>query len=97
MNTPAGMDVTSVTIAATEHAYRVRGLITFLRDTADQVHALAEKGAPICTGEAAGWVIRLDTIGNALAESSDNLSDTMRAAGMDAPLALGNLTQRENT
>ena len=97
MNAATPQTEANVTLIAIEHAFKVRGLIAFLRDTADLMHTLVEKCEPICPGEAAGWVMRLDTIGNALAVSNDEMSDTLSAAGFSAPLAWGNLVHREGT
>ncbi len=85
-----------LSLTVTEHAFRLHGLIPFFRDLADQIYTASNNDAPTDSADMGVWVLKLDTLLNALSDSSDDLSEHARKAGIAAPLSWGSVVQRED-
>ncbi len=91
------MSAAILPLVSSQHAFLEHGLLAFYRDLADEMHKAAEADSPVQSVDVSTWVLKLDTLNNTLAESSDTFSDALRAAGSTAPLAWGSLVNREGT
>jgi hypothetical protein len=95
MEAPPPADAqTFARLTATELAFFVHGFIPLLRDVNELIYKAVEASEPIDPSEAAGWVLRLDTLTNMLTNTSDECADDLRKCGVDAPLAWGTTVQR---
>lgn len=97
MSRPTLDHALAVTMAASEHAWTAHGLIAFYRDIADQMFEASEADEPIDSADVFLWRLKLDTLGNTLTASLDDLSTAMRKSEFSAPLAWGTFVAREGT
>jgi hypothetical protein len=82
-------------MASTECAHFLFGLVLLVRDLAEMMHTAAERDELIEPGEVAGFVTRLDLLGNCLCERSDEFSAALRMQGVSAPPGWGGEVHRE--
>ena len=84
-------------LTVTEHAFLVHGLVPFFRDLANEMVGESANDRPVDASYIANWVLKLDTLLNALSSSSDDFSEHARNAGIFAPLAWGSVVMRAGT
>ena len=83
-----------VQMTAAQHVAAVAGFVNVFRLVVQNIEDTRSVGEPIDPAEIAGWVERLDFLGNTLSTSNDDAINTLRDVGVETILCTGSVVSR---